>query len=197
MRSWASPGTQHDAAEFLQFLTAAASPALFQSIWQARSIVQDAVNIMDQGAGCPLLLSVPPLASEQTTLQSMLDEWQSQAMVHGFDAAPMSVVLQINRFTQVGDTWTKSNQLIPVPETCSLPVFTDGLDLAFHRFRFRAGIIHLGSTPRTGHYRSILKPSEGSTLFITDDGVQAARLTRAQDEMVRANLYLCFFTLDT
>ena len=86
---------------------------------------------------------------------------------------------------------------VQVPETCSLPVFTEGLSLSHHRFRFRAGIIHLGETPCTGHYRAILKPSAGQTLFITDDGVPAVKITRAQEETVRANLYLCFFTSDS
>ena len=196
MRAWASPGIQHDAAEFLQFLTAAASPGLLQSTWQARSIVQDGITITDQGAGCPLLLSVPSPDSEHSTLQPMLDAWHSQASKHGFAAAPMSVVLQINRFQQVGDSWTKCTQRVQVPDTCSLPVFSEGLDVTFHRFRFRAGVIHLGPTPRAGHYRSILKPSAGQTLFITDDGVPAAKVTRAQEDMIRANLYLCFFTPD-
>ena len=196
MREWASPGIQHDAAEFLQFLAGAAPPGMLHSAWQARSIVQDEITITDQGAGCPLLLSVPSPASEHSTLQSMLDAWHSQASKHGFAAAPMSVVLQINRFQQVGDSWTKSTLRVQVPDTCSLPVFSNGLDVTFHRFRFRAGVIHLGPTPHTGHYRSILKPSAGQTFFITDDGVPAAKVTRAQEDMIRANLYLCFFTPD-
>ena len=104
--------------------------------------------------------------------------------------------VQIKRFQQVGDSWTKCNQRVQVPDTCSLPVFSEGLDVTWHRFRFRAGVIHLGPTPHTGHYRSILKPSAGQTLFITDDGVPAAKVTRAQEDMIRANLYLCFFTPD-
>ena len=180
----------------VSILTAAAPPGMLQSTWQARSIVQDVITITDQGAGCPLLLSVQSPDSAHSTLQPILDAWHSQAAKHGFAAAPMSVVLQINRFQQVGDSWTKCNQRVQVPDTCSLPVFSDGLDVTWHRFRFRAGVIHLGSTPRTGHYRSILKPSAGQTLLITDDGVPAAKVTRAQEDVIRANLYLCFFTPD-
>ena len=195
MRAWSSPGIQHDAAEFLQFLQATASPVIFRSLWHARSLVQDAVTIMDRGDGCPLLLPVPPSESASITLQSMLDDWQSQAMVHGFESAPMSVVLQIGRFIQVDAAWTKSTRRVLIPDTCSLPVFTDGLNLEHRRYKFRAGLIHLGDSPRTGHYRSILKAEVGPALFITDDGVYAARVTRAQEDMVQANLYLCFFTL--
>ena len=84
---------------------------------------------MDRGDGCPLLLPVPPSESASITLQTMLDDWQSQAMVHGFESAPMSVVLQIGRFIQVDAAWTKSTRRVLIPDTCSLPVFTDGLNL--------------------------------------------------------------------
>ena len=54
-----------------------------------------------------------------------------------------------------------------IPQTCSVPFFGDSLQYEFRRFRFRAGVIHLGQSPSSGHYRTVLAQPDGLCILLT------------------------------
>ena len=190
--AWSSPGSQHDVAEFLQFLAPAST--FLACRWEAR-IDELGIRVEDSGT-VPILL--PPMAqeAEPVTIQSLIDCWMAQPSVHALIDSPSCVVLQLNRFHRQDDgQWVKSAKRVIVPQTCSVPFFDGSLLFGFRRFRFRSGVFHIGQAPTSGHYRTVLAHEDGQ-LYLTDDGVPAVKMTRKLEALVQANLYLCLLTLE-
>ena len=59
------------------------------------------------------------------------------------------------------------------------------------KFLLSAVVVHLGSSPHQGHYRTLLVEEQGRA-WLTDDGIAAQAPTRDQARLIQKNAYLLF-----
>ena len=78
-----------------------------------------------------------------------------------------------------------------------MPVFDEGLETRRAQFRVVGGVLHIGDTPSSGHYRSFLSLFAGAhersaldQAYITDDGQVAHPLNAEERSLICANAYL-------
>ena len=70
----------------------------------------------------------------------------------------------------------------------SLPAFeAEGSDLIWHSFILRAGVIHLGEEPTSGHYRSLIRTE--IQWYLADDS-RPPTACQLNDSMITGNIYL-------
>ena len=144
--------------------------------WQTRLHVDGAIQVTDQGATWPILLPEPLLTQQECALQSLIDAWKFQAAPHALATDPSKLLLQLNRFREVGGVYAKSTTPVVPTDTLSIPVFhDDGLQRGTLRYRLRAAIIHIGDTPQSGHYRAVTF-HVGATAYLHDDNKVAQKL---------------------
>ena len=111
---WQDPHSQHDAAEFLGFLSPALVSTSDAGRWEARLSVDpstpDALphQVVDHGQMWPLVLTtaLSPAAEganrAEWTLQSLIIRWRNQVVQHAAVTSPPILPLQLNRFGQDG-----------------------------------------------------------------------------------------------
>ena len=190
-RTWEHPSRQHDAAEFLSFLQRTTQMQYCSVTWQSRRNVGESTQVLDGGDGSSLFLPVP--LSHNVAVQSLVDDWHSQADVHALLTAPPCLVLQIGRFSRQGVH--KDPHPIAHSPTCSVPIFSLGTGVTFSRYQLRSCVVHLGDSTDSGHYRSALYDAHNSVFFYTNDGQSAVKATKAQQREISTNTYLLFYTL--
>ena len=182
-RGWTFDGNQHDSAEFMSAILPNL-PGLQVCGWETRSPME-AGYVVDEEGLSPIFLSAPMVDS----LQSMIEQWSRQLPIRALITAERFVLLALPRYVGEG----KNSNPIRLQETLSLPVFeAAGSDIAWHSFSLRAGVIHLGEEPTSGHYRSLI--SNASQWFLADDSrpPTACSLT---DSLITGNAYLLLLEL--
>ena len=132
----------------------------------------------------------PPNAQ---AVQDCIHLWndQDQASVHALTHSTNAVIIQLARFTRrSGGRYRKYTGSIPEMQNILMPVFTDELQTQWVPFTLCAGIIHIGRSPFSGHYRAFLlsdetssgvgsrepHPDQYANAFITDDWIPAEAL---------------------
>eukprot|EP00439_Symbiodinium_sp_Y106_P066027 s369_g10.t1 len=107
VRGWPRPESQHDIAEFLQYLVGQC-PGLADKIGVVWASIDEASGEhLDGGCFVPLYLHPPTCAlgsgAEATTVQQMLDCWHRQETVHAVLQCPPGFVLQVPTTTTIGE----------------------------------------------------------------------------------------------
>ncbi|CAE7352023.1 unnamed protein product [Symbiodinium sp. CCMP2592] len=149
-RTWRELRRQHDAGEFWAQLCAALQPSHFAGQWQAR--LSEPLSVTDNGSlHMPILLD--PIRS---SLQCMIQAWQTQYAVHGLCEPTPMVCLQICRY-KPDQRKDKTSVLIRPGAQLRLPCF-DAAEVGTEVQTYRVGFVvfHLGETVRSGHYQVAL-----------------------------------------
>ena len=112
-------------------------------------------DIVDEEGTSPVFLNVDMAAD----LQTMINSWSNRSPIHAFLPPARFVCPALPRYAGHG----KNSQSVQLQGAVALPFFA-GADSTIARvpFRLRSGIVHLGSEPTSGHYRSFVL-SEGVT----------------------------------
>ena len=120
---------------------------------------------------------------------SMIDQWSRQTPARALITAERYAILALPRY--VGDG--KNSSPIRLQEMLSLPVFeAAGSDLIWHSYFLRAGVIHLGEEPTSGHYRSLI--SMETQWFLADDS-HPPTACNLSDSTITGNVYLLLLEL--
>ena len=196
--SWSRPHQQHDASEFSSFLCDRLRLPDFHGEWVARRVHNSFVWQTDQGstAQAILLESPPPPPGLQGVgpihVQNLINMWVSQSSIHALRRAPNIICLQLGRFLHHHAQGYKDMQPVEFSGLVCIPLFT-GNDL--HRspitYKVRAGVMHHGDLPTTGHYTAFL--SAGESHWLCDDG-QSAIAVKGLPDWVPGTLYMLYAT---
>ena len=173
-------GRQQDAAEFLTAILPNFSP-LSLGAWETRSPLESGYIVDEEGTS-PVFLNVDMAAD----LQTMINSWSNRSPIHAFLPPARFVCLALPRYAGHG----KNIQPVQLQGAVALPFFA-GADSTIARvpFRLRSGIVHLGSEPTSGHYRSFVL-SEGQW-YLGDDACPPSACQLA-DPLIACN---CYFLL--
>ena len=195
LQTWRRPQDQHDVGEFASHALSRLRPLVMHGHWVSR--VEDPVlRNTDTGVlHMPLAISIPLGA---TNLQDCVDAWQSQSHVHALLDVPPLLLLQLGRFRHRSHRHvTKLRVEIDIEGTLAIPVFDHGLVTRTAQYRVVGGVLHIGGTPSSGHYRSFLSSFAGmpersalDQAYITDDGQVAHPLNAEERRLICANAYL-------
>ena len=128
------------------------------------------VQILDTGGyRMPIHLMLPAGKEKKWRLQHLLKRWHhdkrgKQALLH----APPLLCMQIGRFHDF--THRRQDMVYWDFSTVLLPVYVnDGESIRWQPYKLRAGLLHFGAQPTTGHYQSFaLTPRE--EILLWDDG---------------------------
>ena len=195
LQTWRRPQDQHDVGEFASHALSRLRPSVMHGHWVSR--VEDPIlRNTDTGLlRMPLAISIPTGAA---SLQDCVDAWQSQPHVHALLDVPPLILLQLGRFRHRSHRHvTKLRVEIAIEGTISIPVFDEGLVTRSAQYRVVGGVLHIGGTPSSGHYRSFLSSFAGvpehsalDQAYITDDGQMAHPLSAEDRCLISANAYL-------
>ena len=191
LRFWPHSGRQQDAADFLSHLFQAADLRHFQGAWAVLS----GGCLRDCGSVCPVTLSCDvrslPVVRGIYPLQGVIDQWHNSPACPAFAAGTTCVALQLNRFCTEGRVVRKLHVAVSLPLRVHLPCWVEG-SLSRREYRLSAAIVHLGSTPRSGHYRALLVEDSGRMWWTDDGDVARPPIARDADTLLR-NAYVLFF----
>ena len=101
------------------------------------------------------------------------------------------VALQLNRFATEGRVVSKVTVAVSLPLQFSLPVWVEGA-VQHLVFKLSAALIHLGDTPKQGHYRALLVEQTGR-MWWTDDGRSALPPASTDAKGILCNSYVLFY----
>ena len=193
-RDWQAPQSQHDVAEFLQFL----SPALHSTAygWEAREGISGAcfAEVVDQAQLCPLVMPIaldPAMHRrvDPVSLQTLFICWRNQASQHAAVKLPPWFAVQLCRFDAAGH---KVQHRISLHPHVYVPEFVGpGYLSTSRKYEITAVMYHLGNSKDSGHYRAALF-SNGELRHVTDDGIAATEATEQDRDTVSRNAYVCF-----
>ena len=190
LRQWPHNGRQQDAADFLQHWSQAAQLVHFQSSW---SVLTDG-SLRDCGGVAPLVIQCDlqelPLVRGTCPLQSIVSSWQAVASTPALHAGTTCVALQLNRFVVRDRAVHKLSTPVSLPSKLHLPCWVEG-SLTQREFLLSAAVVHLGSTPHSGHYRALLVEGTGK-MWWTDDGVPARPPRKDEAATMLRNVYIIF-----
>ena len=191
LRHWPHCGRQQDAADFLTYLLQAAELRYFRGSWAVLS----ASSLRDSGQVCPVALtcdlSQVPKVRGLCPLQSVINHWHFSPTSPALTAGTECVVLQLNRFATEGRRLSKVTVAVSLPQQISLPVWVAG-SVQRLKFRLCAALVHLGDTPKQGHYRALLVERSGR-MWWTDDNRNALPPTSHDTRVILCNSYVLFF----
>ena len=140
----------------------------------------EAGYVVDEEGLSPIFLTAPV----SDDLQSMIEQWSSQLPVRALITAERYAFLALPRYVGNG----KNSTPIRLQEQLSLPVFeAEGSVVTWHPFSLRAGVIHLGEVPTSGHYRSFV--SNATQWFLADDSHPPAACSLT-DPLITGNVYM-------
>ena len=187
---WQATGCSRLPDDFLQHFAQAAQLTHFQGSW---SIMNEG-SLRDCGGVSPLVLQCDlqdlPLHRGICPLQSVVQHWQSAASQPALHAGTACVAIQLNRFTVVDRAVHKLSTPVSLPSTICLPCWVEG-SLRQREYHISAALVHLGSTPHSGHYRTLLIESTGK-MWWTDDGVPARSPRKDEASTLLRNVYIIF-----
>ena len=190
LRSWPHAGRQQDVADFLLYLQRQAALPLFDGHW----ITLIEGQLTDTGGVCPVAL-LGDLSCIQgsrigCTLQEVVDAWHSRAGSPALTPGTSCVALQLNRFRTDSAGSRKCGTSVSIPRQLSIPCWIAG-EIRPTLFQVSAVLIHLGHTPSSGHYRSVLFEPNGRCWYTDDD--RSAVCPKVSDAKVfRENAYVFF-----
>ena len=173
LTSWPRIAHQHDVAEFYAFFVRKFLPTLTWGTWQSRTSLGGQIRIHDHGqTHQPIAL---PGTGGRADLLDMIDAWHGQAHLHALASSPSILALQLNRFSTGRRGGAKVHSAYQVLyHTIFMPVFSGhGLNLSQVPYDVVACVIHDGTHSWQGHYRVLLKTSDGWCLR---DDARAAKL---------------------
>ena len=190
LRSWPHAGRQQDVADFLLYLQRQAALPLFSGHW----ITLTEGQLTDTGGVCPVALlgDLSCILGSRIgcTLQEVVDAWHSRAGSPALTPGTRCVALQLNRFRADSGGSRKCGTSVSIPRQLSLPCWIAG-EIRPTLFKVSAVLIHLGNTPSSGHYRSVLFEPNGRCRYTDDD--RSAVCPKVSDAKVfRENAYVFF-----
>ena len=203
-RLWVEPRRQHDIAEFLLYLSTHLSRTLIAGTWGAAgSAPRRGLEVMDGGHTWPLLLAGRPASADddptlcdQCSLQDLFSHWHAQAEPRALIEPPAFCAVQVGRFGIASDgSCLKTGFQLQLEPFVHIPVFRANLqDVYFLKYHVRACAVHHGPTPSSGHYRSVLLPSDGAInkAFYTDDNATARKIKSSELVGIQRNAYIVF-----
>ena len=155
------------------------SRTLIAGTWGAAgSAPRRGLEVMDGGHTWPLLLAGRPASADddptlcdQCSLQDLFSHWHAQAEPRALIEPPAFCAVQVGRFGIASDG------------SCLKTDFQLQLeDVYFLKYHVRACAVHHGPTPSSGHYRSVLLPSDGAInkAFYTDDNATARKIKSSE-----------------
>ena len=187
---WSRPDSQHDVAEFLDFLVPKLAPSQLQYHWQARMFVQGELVRQDQGhfGSCLTLNSIDP--GGDPDVQSLIGQWSHQESTHALLGLSSWVFLQLPRSTLHRGRPGKRQHPFVLPQGLRLPFFTgaEDLTLRWDWYVHVACIVHHGPQLAAGHYTTLVR--RGSDYWVLDDDKSASVATADQLEHASQNMYI-------
>ena len=101
-----------------------------------------------------------PRRTQDTTLQECIICCHEQQIPHGLLCAPEFLLVTLARYASVARGKNRTRVPCKAMQRASFPVFT-GSDHAVQwtPYSLVAGVLHLGSTPQQGHYRTFMANS--------------------------------------
>ena len=204
-RNWHAPRQQHDIAEFLLFMRSRLSASVIDGTWGAAGSTAPhrGLEVVDNGPTWPLLLADRPTSAHdvstpraECSLQDLIACWHEQAEPRALLMPPRFCAIQVGRFDKKPDgRCIKSDFMLKLEPVVHVPTFHANLqDVYFVKYSVRACAVHHGPTPTSGHYRSVLLPSDGaiSKAFYTDDNATARKIKSSELVGVQRNAYIVF-----
>ena len=123
----------------------------------------------------------------------------------------MQFSFQSARFEPLSvERYRKHTGQIVVMQHILMPVFTGELDTQWIPYKLASGVLHLGRSPYSGHYRSFLirdvassgdeshelHPNQFVHTFLTDDGHDAAATSEEDLTLIQRNVYMLWYIRD-
>ena len=156
-RGWDLSDRQQDASEFLQHFLERAG--VLNTLWDRRSLTETGPRLLDQGT-LPIHLGIPDTDS---TLQQAVVAWHRRGQYNAISFTDGVVVLHLGRFLRGHKLFTE----VSISSVVLLPVFAEGINCRWEAFEVLAAQVHLGNTPHSGHYRTLLRA--GDSWWLSDD----------------------------
>ena len=189
LQAWSNTHVQHDVAELVTYLLPRLNQPGFQGSWEARRRTDDITRVTDRGTTlAPVILALH--AGEQLILQTMIDQWHTQASIHALTQPTTIVCLQIQRFIwEAGVMRRDYRSLLGYHCIVHLPIF-DGphaTDVHILPYQVVAMQLHYGVQPTKSHYRTAMigQPRFGKDrVWLSDDGRTPEQIHREHDSAI-------------
>ena len=203
INGWRHNNQQHDACEFLSFLSGRHSFPMLQGDGQARKLVEGGfVDCMDRGhCAQPIALHfcAPPCGLRSNLrVSDMLNFWHcgQAGLTLGLTVPPAILLLQLCRF-QVRDNHVFKIQMeVEIDTSLQVPCFVGPrTEVAPSTYVLRAYIVHHGSPPQAGHCTTFLR--QDACGWHCDDGRKAKRCSSKFSRAQSCNCYLLLYSLQT
>ena len=124
--------------------------------WEARPAVGSIEARRPRVAGSTFVeLTLP--CTRQSELQDRIQSWHTQQAPHGLLTAPPFLLVSVARYANPVKGKNRIRLPCRVLQQASFPVFCDASDwVQWTSYRLIGGVMHLGSSPQSGHYRTFL-----------------------------------------
>ena len=169
---WRFSDVQRDCAELM---TQAISQCY--SLWSEWELRDSQQEVRETGTS-PIILPLP--GSSGLTLQFWVDQWRSESGGRAL-TSHKPVMVQLGRSTEHG----KNHSSVSFDGPVLFPV-KHGNVVEACEYHAVSGVVHLGQSVTSGHYRAILK--QGSQRYMADDSVVASPVP--MDLHVTKNVYV-------
>ena len=215
LQGWANVNQQQDTAELLEYLRHSIHIPGLIGKWEARTMRGMQVHVHQHMTGAPLI-SIP--GGRGLGLQRELELWayeQDSGHVQALADPPVILSIQLLRFrvNQSGEV-NKLSHSVPLVHRIYVPRFTLGIETDQTAYELHSAVYHLGSTPRSGHYKALGRMGEvvapndqngptghqrgsggadNTALYCIDDDAQAALVSLSDVHEIQCNWYLAFF----
>lgn len=195
---WPRPLQQHDVSELFTHMCTCVRGLPDCCQWTVQRAAGAGIP-SERGGDGPILLQIRHTrGTPHESLQDCFEAWHEQMHLYAIASARPMLVVQLCRFIGHGVFCTKDTADVSLGSgVVQVPCFSSA-EVMRVPYRVAAAIIHIGSTPLAGHYRSVLfdPVSEGAGVlagaYITDDGKVAVPLS--SDDHFGKRVYLVFLT---
>ncbi|CAE7678489.1 unnamed protein product, partial [Symbiodinium necroappetens] len=150
-------------------------------VWEARYVDPAGIQVPHTGFQ-PISRK---LRIEACSLQALVHDWSSQGYVHAVVMQAGPLLLHIVRNAEAGKNCTR----VFLEATVRIPFFVEGVSVEWRPYKVVSVVEHHGASVDSGHYRSLLKTSDG-WLHSDDSIVAAPALWSAEREALMYLLWL-------